>query len=157
MSFVIIPDQHVSVSKFHKIFVMASKWKTTIIDHLSIHLIDQLAEIVACFVPDECNNITNADLSSDLKGWTVFAKNEGRHVTYIKGRLLRQTNYVDGIRNGLQLTFWHEIGSVSERSNYKNNVKHGTAEHFGMDGSLEYVELWNNGEIGKRVRKFHSS
>ena len=72
------------------------------------------------------------------------------------GQLLREDNYVHGVKDGLQIR-WHENGNKHQEIPYRNGKLHGTWTDWYENGSKEEVDNYDDGrKKGQHVEWYES-
>ena len=71
-----------------------------------------------------------------------------------KGVLLRTINYDKGIKNGEQITYYHE-GGIAEKANFKNGKKEGELIKYFPNGKKELLITYKNGVFDGPILSYY--
>jgi antitoxin component YwqK of YwqJK toxin-antitoxin module len=51
------------------------------------------------------------------------------------------------------MTWWHENGNLMHEFYYDNNVEVGEWKYYKSDGTLEFTEVYENGDLIKTINE----
>ena len=65
-------------------------------------------------------------------------------------------NFKDGLRDGIQLT-WFKNGALNSEYNYVNGIEHGYRKAWYENGNIHFIEFFNNGQEHGTFKNWHEN